>query len=248
MHILFVEDEQSVRELIESVVHTMPFVQAEFVGSGIEAVEICSQKTFDVLWLKMDLPILDGIDTLRTIYQYMPVQSRPISIITLESSAIGLYEKLRQIGVWEIIELPLTPEKVHITLQEIPIKQYHTETHPPKPMTNLLDMDTIEMLKEVGGDDNPEFLKELYDLFILRAPSLIDEIATCVADKNTKELSQAAHALKGSALNIGLIAIGDCAKVLEDNARANNVEGLHEYVEKLRELYPISLQAFSAVM
>lgn len=77
-------------------------------------------------------------------------------------------------------------------------------------MPTPVDVSNLEMLKEVIGDD----LKDILQSYLATTPDLIHKIDMAIGRQHSADLQLHAHTLKGSAANIGAIALPlTCAKL-----------------------------------
>lgn len=88
-------------------------------------------------------------------------------------------------------------------------------------MTTPVNIENLDMLKEVIGDD----LVEILNSFISISPSTLDKIQQAINDQDADALRLHAHTLKGSAGNIGASQLPAYSLVLEDKGRSGNLEG-----------------------
>lgn len=88
--------------------------------------------------------------------------------------------------------------------------------------SSALDMRVIADLRELGGEDDPNLLTELIDMFLTDAPARIREVETSLANGDIKTLERAAHTLKSSSANIGAMGLSAVCKRIEELARAQN--------------------------
>ena len=77
-----------------------------------------------------------------------------------------------------------------------------------------MDWTRLEQFREFD-DDALTMTREIISLFIKDAPERSIALQTALASNSSAALSQAAHALKGSASNIGASAMGDACALLE---------------------------------
>ena len=123
------------------------------------------------------------------------------------------------------------------------IKHNFTNNKPKVMKENInefFDLNIIQNLKDLGGDSDITFLKEVFDLYIEQAPGLINDIKKSYTDKNPVKLSQSAHALKGASLNIGAKKFADICKQLEMKGKENNLENVDELIKELDENFAIT--------
>ncbi len=107
-------------------------------------------------------------------------------------------------------------------------------------MTEILDMNIIQNLKDLGGENDSSFLKEVIDLYLDQAPGLLNDIKTAARDKNPLKMSQSAHALKGASLNIGAKMFSEVCKTLEFKGKNNDLENVNSLLTEMDESYLIT--------
>lgn len=89
-------------------------------------------------------------------------------------------------------------------------------------MSQPVDTDNLEMLKEVIGDDLKDILKSYLDV----APSTLSNIKNAIENRDADGLRLHAHTLKGSSANIGATELPPLCLVLEDKGKDGVTEGL----------------------
>ena len=96
-----------------------------------------------------------------------------------------------------------------------------SDSHPSSPGA-VLDLTVIQGLRELGGEDEPNLVLELIDLYLLDAPQRIAEIRHALATGDWKLLERAAHTLKSSSANIGARGLSQLCTELEREARSHD--------------------------
>ena len=105
---------------------------------------------------------------------------------------------------------------------------------------DLLDLQIINGLKELGSNDN-SFFKEIIDLYIAQYPELIDKIKNYNKTQDFENLSKSAHALKGASLNIGAKKLADVCKTIELNSHEKHSMEYGELIQEIESLYKITI-------
>jgi HPt (histidine-containing phosphotransfer) domain-containing protein len=100
-----------------------------------------------------------------------------------------------------------------------------------------IDPDVIEGLRELGGDDEPELLAELIEIFLRDAPQRIGEIERGLRTSDIALLERASHTLKSSSANIGALGLSELCRRIERSAREGSLRGLDTLVEVSSEVY-----------
>lgn len=91
----------------------------------------------------------------------------------------------------------------------------------------------IKELAENLGLEEDEY-RELVELFIDTGGADFQKIESGLAKGDADQVMRSAHTLKGAAGNLGFTEISDLAKLIEENADNNILEGLEQAVSTLR--------------
>ncbi|MBL8863843.1 MAG: Hpt domain-containing protein [Planctomycetes bacterium] len=100
-----------------------------------------------------------------------------------------------------------------------------------------IDMQVIEGLRELGGQDDPGLLVEVIGMFLADAPARIRDLELGLASGDIELLERAAHSLKSASANVGASKLSSICRQIEEIARAKGSE-------RLAELVPESGQAW----
>jgi two-component system CAI-1 autoinducer sensor kinase/phosphatase CqsS len=79
----------------------------------------------------------------------------------------------------------------------------------------ILDLSTINSLKEIGGE---ELIESLFETFIADCDKLVKELAEAGVRKDMKKVDQILHTLKGSTGSIGANKMYVLAKFLNESS------------------------------
>ncbi len=71
-HILVVDDEEKIREVIRKYAQFEGYRVTE-AENGIQAIELCKQENFDIIILDVMMPELDGFSTCQEIHKYKDI-------------------------------------------------------------------------------------------------------------------------------------------------------------------------------
>ncbi|MGB0910155.1 MAG: response regulator, partial [Nitrospirales bacterium] len=140
---------------------------------------------------------------------FMP---KPISLELLEKT-LGKWTRREPTAHEHLIETD--------TLQDTSaqVNPDHAEEVPP------LDMDILNELRELGGDEDPEFLNSVINQFLDDIPRHLTGIREAIEQEDTDALMKAAHGFKGSCRNIGATPLADACFALEQLGRGGSIEG-----------------------
>ena len=84
---------------------------------------------------------------------------------------------------------------------------------------DAIDMQVIENLRELGGEDEPGLLLEVVGLYLADAPQRLRDIERALEQGDLRLLERAAHTLKSSSLNVGAVLLAQLCRDIELHAR-----------------------------
>ncbi|UQB42385.1 Hpt domain-containing protein [Thiomicrospira microaerophila] len=100
-------------------------------------------------------------------------------------------------------------------------------------MSQILDYDNLNMLKEVIGDDLKAILESFNDI----TPQVIEQLDQAIQQQNATEVRHQAHTLKGSAANVGAIELPALCFELENMGRTGELAGAEALFTQINASY-----------
>ena len=96
-------------------------------------------------------------------------------------------------------------------------------------MSDILDLDTITMLKDIMEDEFSLLIETFVDDASARIPTLRKSLDIAQMD----ELMRSAHSLKGSSSNLGAIPFSQKCLIVEKCAKEGDMSGLADVISEL---------------
>ena len=94
-------------------------------------------------------------------------------------------------------------------------------------------MECKELAENLGLEEGECI--ELLELFVETTPFNLEKLQNGLAAGESGQVAEAAHTIKGSSANLGLMQIAEAAKGIEERARQNSLEGAADAAESVRE-------------
>jgi signal transduction histidine kinase/CheY-like chemotaxis protein/HPt (histidine-containing phosphotransfer) domain-containing protein len=218
---------------------------------GREAVEAVAHAVTNgvhlgAVLMDVNMPEVDGLQATRQIQVAWGAKSPPIIALTAGASAEDR-ARCEAAGMNDYLTKPLQVSALAQALERWVVQDDagrkdaaaqpgSAPTSTPAGEAALMDFSRLDEFKEFD-DDELTTTRQVIALFIADAPLRIEAIANAIAAGDAKALAAAAHALKGSAGNIGAAALRDVADVLEAAALQGLPLDAAERVVMLRELW-----------
>lgn len=176
--------------------------KADLVATGRAAVAAVYQRTYDLVFMDVQMPELDGIEATQAI-RAMAVAIRQPRIIALTAHALtGDRERFLAAGMDGYLSKPIDVKRLAATLRQ-------AEGALP-----TLDIGQIDRMVDGMGLNGRIDLADLVTAFAEQSLDLLAELEAAMADARLPEVARLAHALKGSARQIGAPLLAKhCAQV-----------------------------------
>jgi CheY-like chemotaxis protein/HPt (histidine-containing phosphotransfer) domain-containing protein len=176
---------------------------ADIVSNGREAVAAWQTGRYDLILMDCQMPVLDGYAATAEIRR-LEGASRHTPIIAMTAHAMeGDRERCLAAGMDDYVSKPLDAATLDAVLQRWAGADDAT----------VLDRAVLRSLaRDVGDEANVE---EICALFLAETGPRLLEIERAAEHRDAEGLRVSAHTLKGSAVNVGAIAVASAAAELE---------------------------------
>jgi len=215
--------------------------RADLANNGLEVIKALEQKVYDLIFLDVQMPEMDGLEAARVICQRWAPEKRPAIIAMTGNALMGDREKCLAAGMDDYISKPVRVIELQAAIEKWgPDKSKRGDTtsffrNKAIPFEELLDQSLLTELRGLPGENGKPMLKEMIELFLDRAPERLAEIGQSFQDGS--KLQFHAHALKSMGLNLGAIRVVQLAQRLEDLGRAGAVDAAPQVFQELQSVF-----------
>jgi len=237
--ILVVEDYPTnyriLREHLESAGHEVVVVE-----NGEGAVRACEKRRFDLVFMDLQMPQMDGFEATRRIRRLAGTLGEVPIIAMTASAEASTWRECASFGMNGILTKPVRRKAVLETVAE----WLAADSEPAPPsiagearelarLGQLVAFDYQALIEQFGG--KRQLARSVAEDFVeslAREQACLDE---CCARGEREALRQRAHRVKGGALTIGALVVADLARDLEENAATQALDQLSATLERLGE-------------
>ncbi len=107
--LLVVEDNAINLKVIKYILANLGF-DPDTASNGREAIEACEEKIYDIIFMDVQMPEMDGITASRHILQKPSKQHRPIIIPITATAFPEDKQKCKEVGMQDFIQKPISEE------------------------------------------------------------------------------------------------------------------------------------------
>jgi len=195
--------------------------RADLANNGLEVLQALQQRVYDLLFLDVQMPEMDGLEAARQICQRWPADKRPTIIAMTGNALMGDREKCLAAGMDDYISKPVRVADLQSALERWgPLKSKKSDTSflsrtKSASASEVLDLTVMAELRRMPGQDT-SMLQELVRLFVEKAPYHLEEIKSSVNEPT--KLAAHARTLKSMGLDLGAKRLVRVAQKLEEIA------------------------------
>ncbi|GAB2519059.1 PAS domain S-box protein [Spirosoma aerophilum] len=237
-NVLIVEDNLMNQTYIGSLLKkwSIPFTMA---SDGKQGVEKAKQQLFDIILMDIQMPIMNGYEATVAIRNTHNLNQHT-PIIALTASAMADHKNIAMAaGMNDFLTKPFEPNQLLAVMQRFaPSAQLDSEG------CILFDraLDR-QRLSELYGTD-AAYASEMFTMFLTDVVPDIRKLPELCIDQKWAELASAAHRLKPTLAMVGLSALEEKMRQLENRARQDaDKEWIetycYEFMEEIDKVLPI---------
>jgi two-component system sensor histidine kinase RpfC len=225
LEILVAEDNEVNQKVISKILERAGH-KVFIANHGEEALIRLDKREFDIAVVDMHMPEIDGLDAVK-IFRFAHTTRAYMPFIVLTADAtIEARRQCEEAGVDAFLTKPIQAAQLLETIDRVAEKR---EPSPPITLPTLLatqqasepdisdetfDPGKLRELEELSGDIR--FIDEIVKMFEQDGMRLLEQMDQAYREEQFQALRESAHALKGSAANLGATRLFDLSKCINE--------------------------------
>ena len=204
--LLVVEDNEMNQKLITKILEIWG-VTFELCINGKEAINLTTQKRYDMILMDINMPIIDGVEATNLIRKDEQNLNHNTPIIAMTAAAL-LEEKNKalQAGMNDYITKPFSPnillDKIYYLMNK---ESKILEKNIPEVESEFTSTPTfdLEYLYNFSNGDQ-KFVEDMVQTFLKEIPIALEVLQTGIIEKDWKTVHNTAHRLKPNFMMLGM--------------------------------------------
>jgi signal transduction histidine kinase/CheY-like chemotaxis protein len=253
--ILMVED-NPLNQMVGGRIFQKLGYPTDLAHHGLEAVEKVTSGRYDLVFMDIHMPEMDGLAAARKIRKMLPENRGPVIIAMTASVMKEDRDACRDAGMNDFISKPISAEELNAiilkwTQGEGSLKSQVTRVSPE----TILDMQRIQELQELSESvkssplaTRENFMGHLMDIYQKQSPDMIQRIKTFAGQEEYDAASREAHTLKGMCLNLGASLMAESCQKIENHQWRDSGKDIGLYIAELESIYHRTTEAFQSVL
>lgn len=248
--ILIVEDNIVNLSVVQGMLGKAGF-NADVATDGVEALEMLTKKQYDLVLMDVQMPRMDGFEATRRIRDARSaVLNHKIPVIAMTAHAMkGDRERCMEAGMDDYISKPLSLQSLREMITKWTYAQKEDDplirTAERKDATRQIVFDVEPFMERMMGDR--ELARRLRSIFIKNMPKLLEDLKEAINKKEIDSVYSYAHSIKGSAANMGGLAMSTVALEIETSARSGKIEESDILLNELEKQFELLVKELNKV-
>jgi CheY-like chemotaxis protein/HPt (histidine-containing phosphotransfer) domain-containing protein len=227
---ILVVDDDLLNQRMMQVILTREGYDVHLASNGLEAFEAIKLQRYDVVFMDLQMPVMDGIEASRRIREWEN-GGRHTFIVALTASYLPEQgHVLFEAGIDNYISKPFDLEHIQrllkYSLAPRPLEASQPAILAVEPSKKEV-LDVQKGIEHVGGD--PDTYRELLEDFIEGLPERLRLIQHAFKKMDMAGLARAAHNLNGVAASLGALQLSEYARRLD----MQSVDGYTDAIDDL---------------
>jgi CheY-like chemotaxis protein len=218
----------------------------DVAANGAEAVDAVTRLPYDLVFMDVQMPVMDGIEATRRIRDRLPADRAPRIVAMTADVMNDDRERCIQAGMDDFVPKPVRADSLMAVLQNGDDTRDDDGPSDGDSAEPILDPAEIASLLETFGEHGTA-VDEIIDAFVTSAPELIQAMLTAARARDADALRFAAHTLKSASAIIGATRITRLCALLEQQSHGHILAGALDRVLQIEAMYGPVSQALDAL-
>jgi two-component system sensor histidine kinase RpfC len=255
LQILVAEDNSVNRMVIGRILgragHTHHLVE-----NGQELLDALETAEYDLVIVDMQMPVLGGVDAYKMYNFAHAGEEKPPFIMLTANATLDARKECKEAGIEHFLTKPISSvkllETIHRISPELPdLEQVETEDDPSSGR-ELIENEELPTINRAILNDvielaqNSEFLYRLQENLEQEGIQLLQGMAESLACGDYPHFQDLAHALKGSAANLGLSRLAGLASQAQHLPHAKFLREGESSLDELRHEFNLARETLSS--
>ena len=254
VRVLVVDDEPMNLLVVESIFKAWD-MDVTTASSGRQAIELCRQAEFDLIFLDHMMPEMDGVETLKELRKdWMNASEKPVVIAFSANVVSGAREMFLREGFDEFISKPIEDRELKRLLRKVlPVTSIVYAERGGEPQ----GAEALQRLEESGFrvrnalqycNHDVAFYEQVLTRFALDAEGKSAQIEAAFQKMDQHSYQILVHALKSSSKTVGAEALSGMARKAESAAKNRDEAYIRQHHAALMAQYRQTAQRILEVL
>ncbi len=237
LNILIAEDDEQNQAILKLILGRKGH-KIKSAWNGRIAFDSFKSGQFDLIFMDVHMPEMDGLETIRQIRQWEKDKNHTPIVLLTGSVPADIAENYKNVGADTYLFKPFDVNRINLLVEMIARESEPILKNEGAHASLFLDKN-LSLLDIEGSlfrfNNNLQFYMENLSEFIHSLPGRQESMEIFLKDNNWKELSIYSHNLKGVAANFGAYQLSQLVSNLEQDDQDQNFQSSEKDLALIKE-------------
>ena len=229
-------DDNAVNRKVASEILRKSGCDVTLAEDGKTAIHLAGNEDFDLIFMDIQMPVMDGVMAARAIKSLGKKHTPPIVAMTAYSMQ-GDREKFLKEGMDDYVSKPIRAKSFVKKVAEWVLPTAKKQESTPEDNLNKEEIINFEVLNELEKYGGKEIVFDTLRDFEEESAGLISACLAAAENNDYVNILSKLHTLKGNASTLGVEKVAKCAKIIEADLKEKKYEGLAQNLLTLENLF-----------
>jgi PAS domain S-box-containing protein len=234
-YVLLVDD-NAINQMVASEILKKSGCIVDVAENGLVAIEKVKENSYDVIFMDIQMPQMDGITATREIKKLQIPGIAPIIAMTAYSMKEDK-EKFLLGGMDDYISKPIKAENLIQKVKEWGENKKFTDQGNEAAANTSNDIFNEEIFNKLKTYANAQTLNKIYSEFEKETEQQLEICKNSLLTEDFQTILNNLHTLKGTAGTLGVSKLESYARTVEGNLKAGRSENLEYEMEELHRIF-----------
>jgi PAS domain S-box-containing protein len=231
LRILVAEDSAINQKLAVGILAKLGYA-SDVAANGAEALELVRLNRYDLVFMDLQMPEVDGLEATRRIVAEWPAHQRPRLVAMTANALAGDRERCIEAGMDDYIAKPILPVDVQTLIERLCGNRHAFAQDAVDPLP-LIDARVIDELRQLDEPNTHSLLHGLLPDYLHEAPAAISDIKRLADRREARQLAHQAHKLGGVSASLGACGMADMCRRIEQQLANGDLASLPAMIDQL---------------
>ncbi len=235
LKLMVVEDNLLNQKMIRTFLNRQGHM-VDICNNGAEAVQTSKTVQYDLIFMDVQMPIMDGLEATRMIREDEGINQHTPIIAMTAYALQGDSQRCLEAGMDDYVSKPLDTRRLIQVMRKWAAN--HDDLIPASENVETIHISGTDEILDVRSalprfSDDLGFFKSLLDEFLETLPDRAEELRKLYQDRNWKLLASQSHNLKGVAANFGAMKISGLARRIDAYSQEEHAQPIPELINHI---------------
>ena len=252
---ILLTDDNAINQKVATRILQQLGYQADLAGNGCEAVTALEKKPYDLVFMDVMMPEMDGLEATHVIRKRQAegtltnFQHRIIIVAMTAQAMQGDREKCLAAGMDDYLSKPIRPKDIRDVLerwgkQATPAEKIPAATEAQNTAGGPVPVE-MDRLNDLT-DGNLNSLRELVELYIRQTTQQFGQIEAAIAADKPDDVRRVTHSCAGASATLGMVRLVPLLRDLEKQGHAGSLANAAPVFTTAKQEFRLIQEFFAA--